>query len=73
MRVVELTDGFIEHDWCMKGHVGYVLDGELEIHFPGRVERFTAGDGIMIAGGGGWRHRARVLGSVARLVLVEDA
>ena len=73
LRVVEFTDGFIEHDWCMKGHIGYVLDGDLEIHFPDRIERFTTGDGIMIAGGEGWRHKARVVGSVVRLVLVEDA
>jgi ethanolamine utilization protein EutQ (cupin superfamily) len=73
LRVVEFTDKFVEHDWCMKGHIGYVLEGDLEIHFPDRVERFTVGDGIMIAGGEEWRHKARVTGSVVRLVLVEDA
>jgi len=73
LRVVEFTDRFIEHDWCRNGHIGYVLEGDLEIHFSDRVESFTAGDGIMIAGGEGERHKAKVLGSAVRLVLVEDA
>lgn len=72
LRLVEFTDAFTERDWCLKGHTGYVLEGELEILFPDRVERFTAGDGIMIAGGEQWRHKARALGSAVKLILVED-
>lgn len=72
LRLVELTSEFVEHDWCVKGHIGYVLDGELEIIFPGRTERFTAGDGIIIIGGEYERHKAKVISSVAKLILVED-
>ncbi len=72
LRLVEFTNAFVERDWCLKGHTGYVLDGELEILFADRIERFTAGDGIMIAGGQEGRHRAKVLGSSVRLILVED-
>lgn len=73
LRLVEFTDKFVEHDWCMKGHFGYVLDGELDISFSDRTERFTAGDGIIIAGGENERHKVKVTGSVARLILVEAA
>ena len=72
LRLVEFAESFVEHDWCTKAHVGYVLDGELEIIFPGGVERFSAGDGIMITGGEEWRHKARAVGRAVRLVLVED-
>lgn len=71
LRLVEFTDKFVEHDWCIKGHLGYVLEGELDICFSDRTERWTAGDGIAIAGGE--RHKLKVMGSVARLILVEDA
>lgn len=71
LRLVEFSDKFVEHDWCRKGHLGYVLEGELDISFSDRMERFTAGDGIVIAVGE--RHKVKVTGSVARLILVEAA
>jgi hypothetical protein len=74
LRLVEFTNEFVERDWCLKGHTGYILQGELEITFNDETERFATGDGIFIAGGERERHRARVTGgTVARLVLVEDA
>ena len=75
LRLVEFTNEFVERDWCLKGHIGYVLEGELEIAFNDETERFATGDGILIAGGERERHRARVAGggTVARLILVEDA
>lgn len=72
LRLVEFTSDFVEHDWCVKGHAGYVLDGELEITFSDRTERFAAGDGILIVGGEDERHKAKVIGSVVRLILVEE-
>lgn len=72
LRLVEFTSEFVEPVWCAKNHVGYVLDGELEIIFPDRTEKFKAGDGIIITGGESERHKAKCTGSVARLVLVED-
>jgi quercetin dioxygenase-like cupin family protein len=71
LRLVEFTAKFEEHEWCRKGHLGYVLDGELDISFSDRTESFSAGDGIAIARGE--RHKVKVIGSVARLMLVEAA
>lgn len=74
LRLVEFTNEFVELDWCLKAHAGYVLEGELEISFDGATERLAAGDGIFIAGGEQERHRAHVKGTaVARLIFVEDA
>ncbi len=72
IRLVEFTNAFVEHDWCPKGHVGYVLEGELEITFESRTERFGPGDGFVIRSGGAEKHKARTIGSVAKLILVED-
>lgn len=33
LRLIEFTREFIEHDWCRKGHVGDVLEGEMEMFY----------------------------------------
>ncbi len=73
LRLVEFSRGFAEPDWCMKGHVGYVLTGEMAIDFGGNCVRFAAGDGIFIPAGPENRHKATVLSDTVTLVLVEDA
>lgn len=73
LRLVEFTKGFVEPDWCTKGHVGYVLDGEMDVDFDGETVRFRAGDGLMIPEGREHRHKATVVTDVVKLVLVEDA
>lgn len=72
LRLVEFTDKFIEHEWCTKRHIGYVLNGEMEIIFPDRVESFKGGDGIFITAEEGNQHKAKVISSVVRLILVEE-
>ncbi|HEV7510108.1 MAG TPA: hypothetical protein VGO27_00315 [Candidatus Acidoferrum sp.] len=71
--LVEFTSEFVEQDWCFKGHIGCILEGELDITFAGKTERFSAGDGIFIVGEEEERHKAKATGSVVRLLLVEDA
>jgi hypothetical protein len=72
LRLVEFTREFAEPDWCTKGHVGIVLEGELEIDFDGSVVRFSAGDGIFIPDGTESKHKASVITDMVRLILVED-
>ena len=71
LRVVEI-DPSVQQDWCVTGHVGYVLQGKLEIEFRNGIKRFSAGDGFFIRTGEAERHKPRAVGSVVRLVLVED-
>lgn len=73
LRLLEFSRGFIEPDWCVKGHVGYVLAGEVEIDFNGKLVRFSTGDGVFILPGEEHKHMANVITDVVRLVLVEDA
>lgn len=72
LRVVEFTSDFVELDWCKRGHIGYVLEGQLQIDFNGRQVVFNPGDGLSIPAGEEHKHKAKVLDGVARLVLVED-
>ena len=73
LRLAEYSRGFVAPDWCTEGHVGYVLEGEVDIDFGGRVVRFSAGDGLFIPEGEAHRHKPIVVTDVVRLVLVEDA
>jgi ethanolamine utilization protein EutQ (cupin superfamily) len=73
VRLVEFTNEFIEEDWCENGHIGYVLEGTLEVSFPQGKVRFSAGDGVFILGGESEKHKASVIGEKVRLILVEKA
>jgi len=58
IRLVEFSYGFVETDWCMKGHVGYVLAGEFANDYSGTMERYKAGDVIFIPKGENDKHKA---------------
>ncbi len=73
LRLVEFEQGFEEVGWCEKGHVGFVLDGELEIEFENDKIRAKAGDGLCIPEGNAHKHRATVLSSTVRLILIEGS
>jgi len=36
LRLVEFSKEFVEPDWCTKGHIGYILEGQIEIDFDER-------------------------------------
>ncbi len=72
LRFVEFSKDFVEPDWCIKGHIGYVLEGEMDIDFDGNIVHFGPGDGLFIPTGEDSKHIAKVLTDVVRLVLVED-
>lgn len=72
MRLLEFASEFIEPNWCEKGHVGFVLQGELEIDFDGKIVRYGEGTGIFIPHGAPARHKARSITPTVLLFLVED-
>ncbi|HXU92499.1 MAG TPA: hypothetical protein VFP33_02465 [Gallionella sp.] len=59
-------------DWCEKGHVGFVIQGELEIDFHGHLVRYPEGSGIFIPAGAESGHKARSITPSVLLFLVED-
>ena len=72
LRLAEFTKEFVEADWCTKGHIGYVLEGRMEIKFNGKVIMFGPGDGLFIPVGEKHKHKAKVLTDTLKIVLVED-
>lgn len=73
LRMVEFSDDYVEKDWCIKGHIGYVIEGEMFIEYNGRTVRYARGDGIFIPAGEENKHKANIpKGKKAILILVED-
>ena len=73
IRLAEFTGEFVEPDWCKKGHIGYVLEGRLELDVNGQAVVFHPGDGIFIPAGEPHKHIAKTLTDVVKIILVEDA
>jgi len=69
IRLVEFSSGFVEPDWCRKGHAGYVLDGEYSIDYSGALERYKKGDVIFIPPGEQAKHKA-ILGEGEKVTLL---
>jgi ethanolamine utilization protein EutQ (cupin superfamily) len=72
VRLVEFTDKFIENDWCKKGHIVYILEGQLEVNFNGNKVVFNTGDGLFIPAGEKNKHIGRTLTKVVKMLFVED-
>jgi len=72
IRLLEFTSEFIEPDWCEKGHVGFVIEGELEIDFRGTVVQYPQGSALCIPLGAANGHKPRSIAAVTQLFLVED-
>ena len=73
LRLVEFSKEFVEPDWCTKGHIGYILEGQMEIDFDGVKEVFGPGDGVFIPAGQQHKHKGRVLTDKIKAILVEEA
>ena len=72
LRLLEFTPELHHPHWCESGHVGYVVEGELEIEFAGESMTFRAGDGVSIPPGHPDRHRPRAISERVRLIFVEE-
>lgn len=72
IRLIEFSEDFTEADWCIKGHIGFVIEGSLEIAFDGWVVKLNPGDGLFIPPGEATKHKARVRRGKATLFIVEN-
>ncbi len=71
-RLVEMTPASEHPEWCEVGHIGMVVEGELEIDFDGENTIFHAGDALFIPDGASDRHRPRAISDRAVMFLIED-
>jgi hypothetical protein len=59
VRMVEYSPGYLADHWCSKGHVLFVVAGEMETELAdGRVFRMNAGTSYQVADGAE-PHRSR--------------
>ena len=72
IRLVEYDKSFIEQVWCIIGHMGYVIEGEIEIDFNGEIINYRPGDAIFIMPGEEHKHKLKVVSDKAILFMVED-
>ena len=54
-----------------KSHVGYVLDGKMEIKFENETQEYSAGDGVYLPSGSKHKHMAKMLTDTVTAVFVE--
>src|SRR5574340_855334 len=66
--LVEFTDRFVETDWCRKGHIVYILEGQLKVKFNGNEVVFNTGDVLFIPAGEKDKHMGRALTKVVRML-----
>ena len=72
IRLAEFSEGFVEEDWCTKGHVGCVLEGSMKIDFNGKLVCYHKGDGLWINEGDKDKHKVIIEeGGKVLLFLVE--
>jgi len=69
LRLVEFSEGFIEPDWCTRGHAGIVLNGRFMIDYNGKLERYSESDVIFIPSGEADKHKA-VIGKDEKVTLL---
>lgn len=59
VRMVEYTPGYLADHWCDRGHILYVLEGELESQLKdGRTFTLTAGMSYQVSDFGDAAHRS---------------
>ena len=74
VRVMELSPGFEEGDWCTRAHAVHVLDGTFTLRLRDGELRLRAGDVAVLDSIPEHAHRASVgAGESARLLLFEIA
>ncbi|MCA9215597.1 MAG: hypothetical protein KDB27_21175 [Planctomycetales bacterium] len=73
LRLVEFSPGFIEHTWCQKAHLGYIISGNLAIQFRDGTVLYQQGDGICINAGCESEHKAIVTEGVQCFSLSKSA
>lgn len=71
MRVVEYSPGYLADHWCDRGHVIYVVAGELQTELQdGRRFTFAAGSGYTVSDFGDSPHRSSTA-TGAKLFIVD--
>ncbi|HEX9107119.1 MAG TPA: cupin domain-containing protein [Longimicrobiales bacterium] len=69
-RLIEMAPGFVEPEWCHKGHVGYVVSGQYITDLEGETLTMRTGNGFILPTG--TRHRSRNTSPLPAVVFIVD-
>ncbi|MCR9178375.1 MAG: DHCW motif cupin fold protein [Alphaproteobacteria bacterium] len=70
VRMVEYSPGYLADHWCDRGHVIYVIEGELVSELQdGRVLTLTAGMSYQVSDFGDAAHRSRTATGVKLFIV----
>lgn len=73
IRLLEFSEGFIEKEYCTKGHIAIILEGSLKLDFNGHLEVYDTGKTVIIPAGESDKHKAILgAGELVRLLLIEE-
>ena len=72
IRLLEMPKDLDHPDWCETGHIGLVLEGQLEIKFEADSVIYDKGDGILISSGSEEKHKPNPISEKVLLFLTED-
>jgi quercetin dioxygenase-like cupin family protein len=70
VRLFEMGPGFVEPQWCTRGHIGYVVSGEYVTDLDGDTWIMHTGESFILPPG--TRHRSRNAGSLSAVVFLVD-
>jgi quercetin dioxygenase-like cupin family protein len=71
VRMVEYSPGYVADHWCDRGHVLYVIEGELETELrDGRTFKLSPGMSYQVSDNGDAAHRSSTR-TGARLFIVD--
>lgn len=71
IRIIEYTPGYLADHWCERGHVLYVLSGELDTELrDGRTFKLTPGMSYTVSDAGDSAHRSSTV-TGAKLFVVD--
>ena len=70
VRLIELGPGWVEPDWCEKGHAGFVVSGTYVQDIEDATWVMRQGQGFILPPG--TRHRSRNTGSLPCVLFVVD-
>jgi hypothetical protein len=71
VRLLQLSKGLIHPDFCYTGHIGYVIEGIIDIDFNGNIIRFNEGDVLLIRDGETDKHIPIPISDTVILLLIE--
>lgn len=72
VRLLELSKELEHPEWCETGHIGYVVEGEIEIIFDDESTKYKKGDSLYILSGKEERHIPKPLTEKVILFMVEE-